>query len=78
MIALGVIIAFMIVAMVWLGDLILKLQKKYEAEMPVLAEDERVPVIKKGESNVTIIHKEKETVFSDEDGNLIPFKKTLE
>lgn len=77
MIALGVIIAFMIVAMVWLGDLILKLQKKYEAEMPVLAEDEHVPVIKKGESNVTIIHKENETVFSDEEGKLIPFKKTL-
>tara|TARA_R110002050_G_scaffold155055_2_gene283058 strand:+ start:2680 stop:2916 length:237 start_codon:yes stop_codon:yes gene_type:complete len=78
MIALGVIIAFMIVAMVWLGDLILKLQKHLEKYAPVLGEDEHVPVIKKGESNVTIIHKENETVFSDEDGNLIPFKKTLE
>lgn len=78
MIALGVIIAFMIVAMVWLGDQVLKLQQHLEKYAPVLGEDERVPVIKKGESNVTIINKENETVFSDEDGNLIPFKKTLE
>ncbi|WP_027064594.1 hypothetical protein [Maribacter sp. Hel_I_7] len=77
MIAIGVLIAFMIVALIWLGNLILKLQKKYKAEIPVLADDEHVPVIKKGESNVTIINKENETVFSDEEGNLIPFKKTL-
>lgn len=77
MIAIGVLIAFIVVALIWLGDLILKLQKHLEKYAPVLGEGDRVPVIKKGESNVTIINKENETVFSDEEGNLIPFKKTL-
>ena len=78
MIAIGVIIVCMVVVLIWLGDQVLKLQQHLEKYAPVLGEDERVPVIKKGESNVTIINKENETVFSDEEGNLIPFKKTLE
>ena len=78
MIAVWVVIGFIVIAIVILFDMVLKLEKKLSRELPELKEGDHIPVVKKGESNLTIIRKGVDTVVSDEEGNLIPFKKTLE
>lgn len=48
------------------------------AQLPTLKKDERIPVVGKGESNLTIIRKGANAVVSDEEGNIIPFKTEIQ
>lgn len=78
MIALWLAIGFITMAIIIGFNMILKLSKKVDETLPVLEKDDHIPIIKKGESNLTIIRKGADTVVSDEEGNLIPFRKTVE
>lgn len=48
------------------------------ARIPKMEKGDRIPIVKEGESNLTIIRKGADTLVSDEEGNLIPFKTSLE
>lgn len=70
---IGIVVGVLVVLMLVLMYHIKQLYKR----MPKLEAGESIPVVRPGESNLTIIRKGKDAFVSDEEGNLIPFKTEI-
>lgn len=73
---IGIWIALFVLALA-VTVLFFKYRQLY-TKLPQMEKGDRIPIVKEGESNLTIIRKGADTLVSDEEGNLIPFKTSLE